>query len=323
MENRYNVDLRKAYSFFIALFFAIYLAILPIEQFVDRNNYINFATYTLEILGSRAIQGISTLITNEPIWGIVNLVLSTALGAETCLRVIIAFSTFSTFYLVINNTKPKYFFLALLILLLPQVLKNNIIHLRQGLAISLFLWGWFSVKTNTRGMWFILAALTHSSFIIVIAGLVLVRVVQKLRFANDLRGLIYIISGLIVGFFGLVVAGFLGARQAEQYEGASIGASGMGFIFWLGVLLIYCLQGSKFLKSHSSSIFFLILYLTTYFFLPVTGRVFESVLIIVLMSAYSLKKFNQIYFWMAYLFYFLFTWSLRVFKPGFGWDVVN
>lgn len=313
----------KVFCFSVAVAVATILASLPVEQFVDRNNYLTYSTYAYDILLSRINNGIVSFFFNEPFWVIVNLLISKLLSPESTIRAIILFSAFSTVYLVLRNNSPKYILLLLAFLLLPQVLKNNVIHLRQGLAVALFLWGWFSVSRNVRYTFFGLAALVHTSFIIVIFGMIVVSFLSGLRVSNGIRNLIYVSVGLGIALFGLVIASYFGARQADRYSEISANISGFGFLFWSGILGLFILQGKNFIEKNSISLFFIFLYLATYFSLPVTGRVLESVLLVILISALELKNWKKLLFVFVYLMYFILNWLPRLNQPWFGWGVAN
>jgi hypothetical protein len=308
---------------FFSFLFALYLASLPIDQFVDRESYLSYASYSLPIFLNRSSHGILTFFFNEPLFGAVNVILTSLFEVETTLRLIIFFSAFTTFYIVLLNSEPKYILLSLLFLLLPQVLKNNIIHLRQGLAISFFIWGWFSSNGRKKKILFFCSALTHSSFIIVLFGLFLIRFIREFKFSTDLRMTIFVLLSLFIGVFSFPLADMLGARQVDNYETVVSEASGFGFIFWFGILIIFISQGKRFFLHNTHSFLFLSLYLGTYFFLPVSGSILESVLILILMSSHELKNYKKWMFIFAYLSYFILTWYPRLFKPGFGWSILN
>lgn len=305
----------------ISFAFAYYLSSLPIDAFVDRSNYLSFANYVEIIIESRISKGFFSFLFNEPFFALIILTLRNFLSPESTISAIIGFSTFSVFFLVLSNVPKRYLFLAVLILLLPQVLKNHIIHLRQGLALSIFLWGWFSNNRKYKLLLFVLAALTHSSFLVVVSCLLLINIVQKVKLLSSFKYLIYTVSGLGFGLFGLAIASALNARQSEGYEEFETSSSGLAFVFWLCILLLYLSQGRYYAKKHAAALFFIILYLTTYFFIPVTGRIFESCLIIILLASIDLKREKILIFYSLYLFYFIYLWYLRLPQPGFGWYI--
>ncbi|MCF2848679.1 EpsG family protein [Pseudoalteromonas sp. ACER1] len=326
MINNNTLDgffLYRIFCLLFALVFAFILCYLPIEQLVDRNNYLVYSSFSSEILSSRFNNGLISFLFNEPFWLFVNLFLSSVFSAENTVRIIIFFSTFITFYLVLANFEPKFLLLLLLFLFLPQVLKNNVIHLRQGLAIALFLVGWFSNNSKSKLFFLCLAALVHTSFIIVGFGMFLVDFLSRIRVSNGIKNLIYVVVGILIAIFGLVIASTFGARQAERYAEVSANISGFGFVFWSGVFFLYLSQGKDFVTRNSYSLFFILLYLATYFTLPVTGRVLESVLLIILLSSLELKKWKKLLFITVYTLYFFLNWLPRLGQPWFGWGISN
>ena len=304
LNNIIKVDFfYKSLCFFAALVFALVLANLPVDQFVDRENYLVYAMNAPEILSSRIGNGYFSFVFNEPVWVLINLILSSVMTAENCVRVIILFSAFSTSYLVLKNSPPEYILVVLAFIFLPQILKNNIIHLRQGLGVAFFLWGWFSERKMISYLFFFTAALVHSSFIIILFGMVVITLLSGLKISDGIRGLIYISVGIGISLFGLMIASYLGARQAEQYSEITASTSGFGFLFWSGILLIYILEGKSFIKENSFSIFFIFIYLATYFTLPVTGRVLESALLIILLTSLKLRNWAKASFFFIYFIY--------------------
>lgn len=305
-------------SFILSLLLSFTLASLTVDGYVDRVYYLDYAENSLLYLINYSASGPLSIIFNEPLWLLVNIGLSFLFEPENVIRLIVFFSAFVTCFLIINNTDKKYFFWLILFLLLPQVLKNNINHLRQGFGISVFLLGWFSSPGCRRYLLFLCAAFIHSSFIIVLIGFLSVRLVSSLRVSGGIRNVYYIVIGLGFGFFTLAAASYLGARQGEQYvERESV--SGFGFVYWLFVLCLFLCQNKDFLRRNSAQIFFIILYLCTYFILPVTARVFESVLLTVLIAGLYIRREYKFLFYVSYLFYFTLMWASRLVRPGLGW----
>lgn len=310
-----------AYRILILLISSAYaytLASQPVEEFVDRANYLLYAGDSSAIFDRYLSQGIITLSFNEPIWLLYNAGLSFFLTPEGVIVTTIFLASFATAYLILK-VSPAHFLLLTLFLLLPQVLKNNIIHLRQGLAIAVFLMGWFSVRPATRYFFFLMACFIHSSFVVIVFLYFLNAFYNRFRFSSDLRTIIAASIGLLIGIFGVWVAGLVGARQANEYTGDSAAVSGIGFIFWALVAIVFALQGRAFIRRNSLELSIIVFYLSTYFFLPVTARVFESGLLLVLISALQLTSYRKFMFISLFFFYFAIQWGSRLFLPGFGW----
>lgn len=248
----------------------------------------------------------------------INIILSEILSPEWVLRFIIFFSSFTTTFIVLRNVILRDYFIVLLFLILPLVLKNNIIHLRQGAAIAFFLCGWFSQQKKIKYSLFLCAALVHSSFMIVLFCVLIVNILLYLKLSYGVRNVLYIIFSLLIGTSALLIANFLGARQGAGYK-ESADVSGLSFIFWGGVTGFFIIQGREFLFRYAYAVFFLLLYLSTYFLIPVTARVFESVILLVLLSIIDFKGQYKYLGIIYFLMYFFALWVMRIDEPGFGW----
>jgi hypothetical protein len=310
------------YIFVFAMAYGLGLSSLPVDAFVDRNNYLVYAGHSTEIIFRYIEQQPWSVFFNEPLWLGVNVFLGSFLFPDNVLRTIIFTSSFLTAYLVLRS-RPNDIFLLLFVLLLPQVLKNNIIHLRQGLAIAVFLCGWFCCRKNRRYLLFISACLIHSSFFIIMFLIVLNNFLIRFRLPVELRAVVISVGGIFVGLLGLWLAGFLGARQAGEYAGGAAEVSGLAFAFWAVIAGLFVLQGRAFLRSNSIQFSFIIFYLSTYFLLPVTARVLESGLILIFISLLGLTSYRRYLFLAALSFYFIFQWIPRLALPGFGWGIEN
>ena len=121
---RKNPESYKLLSFFIALFFCVFLAALPVDGLVDRASYLLYPESSPILLVKNISSGVLPLLVNEPLWLVINSLLSFVISPENIIRAIIAFSTFTTFYLVLKNTNRKYFYMVMLFLLLPLVFEK-------------------------------------------------------------------------------------------------------------------------------------------------------------------------------------------------------
>lgn len=130
--------------FVISIVYAAVLTSMPLDAFKDRANYLVYATSPLEILMRYISGGGASVAFNEPAWLLLNIGLGSFLEPENVVRALIFFPAFTTSFFVLRSNPRNCIFL-LAFLLAPQIIKNNITHLRQGVAISVFLLGWFTV----------------------------------------------------------------------------------------------------------------------------------------------------------------------------------
>jgi hypothetical protein len=88
--------------------------------------------------------------------------------------------------------------------------------------------------------------------------------------------------------------------------------SGLGFLFWLVVAVLFVLQGKIHLEKHQAAAGVLLLYLLSYFFVEVTGRIFESGLPLVLLAALGLTFWRRWAFISLFIVYSIILWAMRL-----------
>lgn len=310
--------------FWAALIFSISYGLLfagfPLEEFKDRANYLRYASESEAVLARYWSRGILATLANEPLWLLINSFLASFLSPETVLRTLIFFPAAVSAWLVLRR-QPEHFVWLIIILILPQVFKNYVIHLRQGVAISIFLLGWFSDRRVTKHLLLGLTPFVHSSFFFILMLLALSSVLLRVRLALDLRSLFIALVGLAVGLGLGWLAELFGARQSGSY-GFSVGdVSGLGFIFWSVVLALFFFESTEVGRSKTFEIAILIFYLATYFFVEVAGRIFESGMLVVLLAGLALSSWRLIIFKSLLCLYVGMQMAIRFNLPGFGFAV--
>lgn len=308
----------KSAAFLIALLYAAALAMLPLDVFKDRLNYLTYADQSDIILLRYWNDGLLSFLSNEPLWLATNILLRKILPPELVVRAIIFFSSFTVSWVAISRYSREVIWI-LLFLLLVQFIKNYIIHLRQGYAIAIFFLGWFAFRSRAR--WFFIGAspFIHSSFAFVILIMLSIHIFRLMRMDAYICVLLAGLSGLIVGASLPYIASVLGARQAGQYDFVSTDVSGLGFLYWSSVLILFLLSGSKFARNHVFSLSLIAFYLATYFQIEVTARIFESGLLLVLLSGLSLTGWRRNLFTSSMILYATLQYYQRIGLPYLGW----
>src|SRR5690606_31256538 len=102
-----------------------------------------YARYSDEIMARYSALNLVAVLFNEPLWLLINIGLSKLFIGEVVLRIIIFVAAFLVSWLLLRQN-PRHIFWMMGFLLIPQVMKNHIIHLRQGLGLAVFLLGYFS-----------------------------------------------------------------------------------------------------------------------------------------------------------------------------------
>ncbi len=281
--------------------------------FQDRENYLGYARHSLLLLGKFFLTGVSATIANEPVWLIVNGALGLVLSPEVVVRLLIFTSAFVMSYLMLRRGADRGWGWMLLLLLMPQLLENYTTHLTQGCAIAVFLAGWFSVSKFRRWLLLGLSPLIHSSYFVVLALYAMTEIMKKLRLAEDVRVAATVVTGAVMSVGFVWAASAFGARQGTEYqEVAGAAVSGIGFVFWLLVLVLLFLEGHTLVRKHALAITALVFYLATYFFLQFTGRIFESMIALALVAGLQLTSWRRAAFLTLSVSWLIAGWILEM-----------
>lgn len=306
---------------FIPLIYGFSLAGFPVDVFMDRVNYLNYAEHSREILFFGANFSLVYFIANEPLWLILNWVLFSIFSdpAEV-VRIYIFFSA-ALFSFLLLRVDRRAFWLLLLFCLFPQIIKNYVIHLRQGVALSVFFSGWLIGGFRRRWLVMGLAPFIHSSFFFIIAFISFCALMRSMRMSTGLKIISLALFSICLTVSFNMLVNFSGARQSVAYVGVTQDISGLGFMFWLSILMVFFLEGRGFLKKNMPSFLVLMVYLFTYFFIPVTARIFESGLVLILVSGLALTSYRKALFVGGVIFYAILSYVIRYDQPwlGFGY----
>ena len=302
----------------LACLYGFLLTSLPIDEFKDRSNYLNYAATSDIILERNIDRGLLSTLSNEPVWLLINVFLRTWFESETVIRIIIFLPAFLVAFLALRHQKGGDIVWVILFLFLQPILKNHIVHLRQGAAISVFLLGW-SVKN--RGLKYLLFSITpfiHASFFLVFALRMLLKINQFLRFSTNLRLALALLLGVLLAWNLIEIGQSLGARQAIEYEYSVAALSGINFIFWSTVLAFFVVHTGSFPRQHVFEISSIGFYLGTYFITALTARIFESSLMLVMLAGLDLPFKNKRLFLSLLIAYYGLGYFLNRNEPWFG-----
>lgn len=315
----------KRYVIFSMAFSFIYayvLAGLPIDGFIDRDNYLNYVANSGLIFFGNLSQGLFSFLLNEPIWLFINMILNFLFEPEFSLRVIIFTSSFVFSFYMLRAKRGDVFYVifAIIICLLPQVMKNYVIHLRQGVAIAFVAFMMFSATGLARRIYIVIAPLVHSSYFFLLPNIFISWIVKdKLKFRRNSFSsfLIYFLIACFIVLVFVNALSFTSARQVETLEQVSgESRSGMAFLFWAIVFYLFISSGDDFRRNNFFSIVSIAIYLMLYFFFDPIARVFESSLPFIFFSGYELKSKRRWVFFSMVFFLFCFQWLLPLLSGG-------
>src|SRR5690554_1433250 len=313
-DENMTMNYASAYSLYSSPFKSILIGIISLcvalfaisfdsVDITDRARYIVHIAAADQILFRYLPEGLITYLVNEPLWKLMNYGLSLVFeDPVNAIKIYVFIASFISSYIVIKYD-PRYFLLLLAFILLPQFLKNYISHLRQGVAISVFLLGWYGFLGKKRYLIIMLTPFIHASFFFFIFILATQKILSLVRITIALRMIVFFVVITGMSLVALTIAQILGARQTSyEYFGADV--SGLGFLFWFSIFMLYASQGVGFIQRNLLAMSVLIFYLVSYTFLPVAARVFESGIIIVLLASLSLSPGRFLLFLPAFFLYF-------------------
>ncbi|MCI5209634.1 MAG: hypothetical protein D3910_12770 [Candidatus Electrothrix sp. ATG2] len=208
-----------------------------------------------------------------------------------------------------------------LILLIPQVVIHHICMLRQGVAIAIFLIAWFTRRKSVRVLLMATTPLIHSSYFIVLPLLVMSTMARRIQLGVDLRTLLFVVVGLVIGGSLGWTASLLGARQAHLYSFSMGDVSGLGLIFWGMVFTVMWLEGPIFVRRFAFEMGTIIFYLVTYFTTDVAARIFESTMLLVLLAGGHLTGWRQHFFYVILVSFGIIQYALNLRTPWLGWGI--
>ncbi len=287
---------------FICIPYGLILCSLPLTIFLDRTYYLEYASSSGFILVNNYLSGgVVSVFFNEPLWLLINMAFSLIFQPELVVRIIILFSSVLFSYALAKKLRAKNFLLVLLILLFPQVLQNYITHLRQGLALALFMYG--ILNTQRAKTYTLFAAMIHSSFYFILVFQLLEMILIKMRLNFHLKVMAYFISSVLLIIFVDSFASLIGDRRGGQYSSEDIQVSGLGWIFWLIFFFLLLFRSYPLFKKPNGALPIFTFYLTSYFNLAFVARIFESMLPYIFTGLKDLKpKYYYLLFGLLFSF---------------------
>lgn len=293
----------------ISFIIAIYFRSQPILGFLDREvylyNHMGEAIYRLYYWLNEPIIG---KILGEPVWLMINYLFGIVFGFEEGLLNLIFFSSFLGIFSVMSlidkyNIDFKNKFIYLIIFFgVGFMYSKYTMHLRQGFAISVFLFA-YCLNGTKKNLLILLTPLIHVSFFLVIPFYYLVEFLKGNTFKKHNLSVLFLslLFGVVVFVYLPVIGDYFDIYKVDQYESLRYETSGFGFIFWLTILCLFLYSGRDFIYSNLFSIIGIMIFLISYNLFGNPGRLFNNFQPLVILSGLSLKGYNYYIFLIAML----------------------
>lgn len=298
------------YWIFVILIGSIYVILLsnmPNEWFRDRDNYLVYAASSesiVELYGNKFV-----LIANEPLFLYFNIFLEKIFEYSLIPNIFVYLITTVFVFFIGYNAKNiiGFIFGVILSIIIPYMLQAELVALRQGLAIAFFIPFLYLVKDEKKVLIALLVcAFLHSIFFVFFL-LYFLNFIILSKFSINKRLFVTFIFMLIVSLLGIVIAKYLGLRQGSEYMGVESDGSGGAFIVFLAVFLyIYFLGNRHNKRLYEFVLIGLVMFLTTYFLSPISGRLFNTVIPFVVFLLVSKGRAIDYIFMSLLTFVFLF-----------------
>jgi len=310
--------LASAMPLILAYVLASTLAALPIDAFNDRDNYLTYARYSDVISLRYEAEGLFAVFANEPLWLFLNTFLAQFLSPDNVVRVLIFVPSFVIAWQLLRH-EPRNAIWIIAFLLAPQVVKNHIVHLRQGVAIAIFVSAYFAKPGWLRYGLMLAAPLVHSSFLFVLTIGAVAWASGRLQLSPRVRLMALTVAFAMMAAMMGAVAGTAGARQAFAYAFVELDISGIGFLFWASIFVLFITADRDFLHDHIFGLSNLAFYLVSYFIIPVSARIFESGLFLVFLAGLKLPGLRKYVFLLAFTLFGIAQYISRLDLVLLGW----
>ena len=263
------------------------------EIIYDRGNYINYANYSLAIL-IKYTSSLTTFLVNEPIWLLLNNILFVITKEpQTVVSFFIVCSITFISYTLLKQGQNNWLFIFFLLFTHPVIISS--LQIRQGFAVSLFLWAIFSTS-KLRFVVFMALPFIHSSFFFTGFILGIIWFLKKIHISYYSRLFIIFIVSIVIAMLFDTIISFLGARQSSQYGLGSTDISGVGLFFWFCIFLFFHFKNRKINDRYLFLMASFVFYFVSYFTMEVSARIFQNVVLLIILFGLQFKGNNKVTF---------------------------
>ncbi|MGN6690699.1 MAG: hypothetical protein ACTHJU_07140, partial [Sphingopyxis sp.] len=166
-----------------------------------------------------------------------------------------------------------------------------------------------------------LSPFIHSSFFFIYVMMYFNNFISILKINIYIRILIFLAFYTALIYSIQFAAAQVGARQAGDLENDIANASGLAFLFWIGILVVFILDGPKFLKDNIFQTSIIVFYLIAYIFTSYAGRIFESALVLVMIAMIELKGWRKPTAMTMMVVFGAYLYASNIGNPWLGWGL--
>ena len=312
---------RKQVYIFLALMISLALvAPSNLTWARDRVTYINFyALGSSNVLQWRIQEGFLAVLSNEPLFLIMNIFLAIFLSPEAIVRTIIFLGSFIS--LIAFGKIAKYnLWMLFFFLFIPNIILKYTAQIRQGLAIGIYTIGLTGLMNKKKWSFLrFISVFIHTSLMFNILLEYMEKFFEKLKLSMRVRAISSFILFLFMPMMIPTILYITNDRRLDEYTFSGYeGASGLGFILWLGIGILYFILSKR--NTISNICFYgIIMYLTFYFTLDIGPRIFENIIPIFMATLLAdEQKRNRILYIILFFLIGILMWIM-----GAGYNIIS
>ena len=127
----------------------------------DRDGYLSYAINAKEIINNTLNYNLYLFFINEPLWLLTNIFISIIIDDQYVPLTVGLINYLICVNFVFKKVEKKYIFATLILFFMPQIYKSFLVHLRQGLAVGLYISSFICKEKSYKYVLMFSAGLVH------------------------------------------------------------------------------------------------------------------------------------------------------------------
>ncbi|MBB4067460.1 hypothetical protein GGQ18_000019 [Salinibacter ruber] len=296
LEGKYRKPDAIWYGLIVVIGVSSLIAFRDVGPAPDDRNYVEYGVYAEDYLDNVSTSQPVIFLLNEPAYNVFNYIVAESVGGEWYMPVFI-FISFSVISIAIYRLSRRPVLSLLVFLLFMPVVKNWYIHLRQGLAISLFFLG-ISSSRKYKIFLFSLSSLIHTSIFVSIGSYLYDYVAAKIGLSRAVRlTLFFVVAALFAWLLEDLLKAIGYVVQRRDYRDAGQLASIKVYLTYIIISIGYFMSTSENKSMMTQFLYGLSLYVTMGFSVPYAARVFENYIPFAVLSITDADYRKNYYFY--------------------------
>ncbi len=296
LDGRYRKPGVVWYTLIVVIGVTSFIAFRDVGPAPDDENYVEYGVRAEESIEQISVSEPVFFLLSEPGYKVLNYFISKTVGEYWYFPVFI-FISFSLLSISIYRISDRPLLSLFVFLLFMPIIKNWYIHLRQGLALSVFLFA-LSLSSRKRYLLFIFSSLIHTSFFVSIGSYIYGYLTERLGVDRFTRVILFFFLAATFAWLledVLRAIGYVTARR--EYKDVGQLASFKVYITYIVISVGFFMSSKKNFGMMTQFLYGLSLYITMGFSVPYSARVFENYLPLAALSITDSEYTKNYYFY--------------------------